>query len=214
MGGVKTKTQTKPLDPVHHRAVVAALQQAVVAATEGDIPYVATGSLASNAWGRPLPVEDIDIVVSPRDARRYLETLDKAGFDTEETFPQWLYKASNGEATIDVIFEMQGAMYLDDEMLDRSSTISMDGVEARVIGPEDFIVSQAMSAREDTPDYWYNGLGVIARTALDWDYLAARAGRGPRRVLSLLLYAQADDLPVPQDVIEQLFEVVVAGAIE
>ncbi len=48
----------------------------------------------------------------------------------------------------------------------------------RLMAAEDFIVSQAMSAKEDTPDYWYNALGVLAKSKLDWDYLVERASRG------------------------------------
>ena len=41
---------------------------------------------------------------------------------------------------------------------------------------------------------------------LDWDYLERRARRAPRRVLSLLIYAQSIDLFVPNRVIRSLFE--------
>ena len=44
---------------------------------------------------------------------------------------------------------------------------------------------------------------------LDWEYLTARAvHHGPRRVLSLLLYAESNDLAVPNDTVKALFEAV------
>ena len=72
--------------------------------------------------------------------------------------------------------------------------------------PEDFIVSQACSTKEDTPNYWYNALSVLGKMEFDWDYLLMRSSRGPRRVLSLLVYGQSDDLHVPERVIKRLFD--------
>jgi hypothetical protein len=54
-------------------------------------------------------------------------------------------------------------------------------------------------------------LAVVARCQLDWDYLVRRARRhGARRVLSLLLYAQSNDLVVPNGPIRALFDDVFA----
>jgi hypothetical protein len=47
-------------------------------------------------------------------------------------------------------------------------------------------------------------VAIIAKRELDWDYLLDRARRGPRRMLSLLLYAQSVDLAVPDRVIRRL----------
>jgi hypothetical protein len=47
---------------------------------------------------------------------------------------------------------------------------------------------------------------VVAAGALDWDYLVRRAAKGPRRVLSLLLYATSLDLVVPARVIRAIHD--------
>ena len=59
-------------------------------------------------------------------------------------------------------------------------------------------------AAEAQPRHWYDALGIVATTDLDWRYLMRRARHGIRRVLSFLLYAQSVDLPVPSWVIRDL----------
>jgi len=49
-------------------------------------------------------------------------------------------------------------------------------------------------------------VGVVRTGDLDWEYLIRRARRGPKRVLSMLLFAQSLDLLVPNTVIKTLFE--------
>ena len=61
---------------------------------------------------------------------------------------------------------------------------------------------------EYSPRHWHDALALIVACDLDWDYLARRARHGPRRVLSLLLYAQSNDLPVPARVVQDLFALV------
>lgn len=65
---------------------------------------------------------------------------------------------------------------------------------------------KAVAADEDTPRYWYDALGIIAHgDDLDWDYLVRRARQhGVRRILSLLIYAQSNDLVVPSAPIAEL----------
>ena len=65
---------------------------------------------------------------------------------------------------------------------------------------EDLIVSKALAHQEHSPRHWYDALALIAAAELDWPYLLHRARRGPKRVASLLLYAQSKDLPVPDPV--------------
>ena len=208
MGGVNENTQTKEVSPERLQAFKEVLADAVRIIEEEGVPYLGAGSLASNHWGRPSTMGDLDIVINPTDAKRLLKAFDAAGYQTDESKPQWLYKAKKGEITVDLIFQMEGALYLDDDMVERGAIEEIDGTRVRLMAPEDFIVSQAMSAKEDTPDYWYNALGVLAKSNVDWDYLVERASRGPRRVLSLIIYAQSDDLPMPDSFIRRLFETV------
>lgn len=211
MGGVGGNSQTQGISAERLGAFREVLADAVRVAEEEGIDYLIGGSIASGTWGRPASVGDIDMVISPVDAKRLLKAFEQAGYDTEVHDPRWIYKAKKDEIVVDLIFELEGAVYLEDEMVARGPIREVHGVRLRLMAPEDFVVSQALSTKEDTPDYWYNALGVIARTPLDWDYLIDRASRGPRRLLSLLIFAQSEDLVVPDTVLKRMFDATYGG---
>lgn len=190
-------------DDAAFRAVLAD----VVESVEGEaIPYLAIGGLASATYGRPRPTKDIDVLVKPEDAERCMKTLESAGFDTEEPKEDWLLKAYKNEVLVDVIFRIHNSIYLDDDMIARARRHELKGTRIAVVPAEDFIVMQACTHSEDTPHYWYNALTVIASSEIEWDYVVRRSSHGPRRVLSLLLYAQSNDLAVPDQVIRRIYD--------
>jgi hypothetical protein len=163
------------------------------------------GGIASAVFGRPRWSEDIDLLVRPEDADRTLDVLAAAGFEVHRTFPDWLYKAFREGVLVDVIFKSTGDIYLDQEMLDRSRVEMFRGRAIPVVSAEDLLVMKALAHSEPTPRYWHDALGVVTRADLDWEYVLGRARHGPRRVLSLLLYAQSNALAVPDDVVGRLF---------
>jgi hypothetical protein len=182
------------------------------AALEADgVDYVLMGGVGSAAVGRPRWTHDIDFFVRPEDAPRVLRVLRDAGFTTEETYADWLFKAFKEEVLVDIIFKSAGGIYLDDEMLDRSSYGDFKGQKVRLIPSEDLLVIKAVVNDEHIPRHWYDALGLISFCPLDWDYLVRRAKQfGARRVLSLLLYAQSNDLVVPAGPIRELFHAIYA----
>jgi predicted nucleotidyltransferase len=186
-----------------------ALAETVAAIRSAGVDVLLIGGVSTSAFARPRVTDDIDVFVRPDSAQRALGALASAGFRTEQTDPNWIYKAFKHGVLVDVIFRSTGDLYVDDEMLSRADEIEHMGVTAPLVAPEDLLVIKAVAAGEDTPHHWYDALAVIARCRLDWEYLARRARQsGPRRILSLLLYAESNDLAVPADVIEDLFEVV------
>jgi predicted nucleotidyltransferase len=186
-----------------------ALAEAVAALRRADVEFVIIGGMSTAAFARPRVTNDIDVFVRPDAAPRALQALAGAGFRTEETDPNWIYKAFKHGVLVDVIFRSTGDLYLDDEMLRRADEQEHLGVEAPLVSPEDLLVIKAVAANEDSPHHWHDALAVIARCEIDWRYLLLRARQaGPRRILSLLLYAESNDLAVPAEVIEELFEVV------
>ena len=208
MGGVDQSAQTREVTPEQREAFRQVLAEAIGIVEGEGAPYLAAGSVASNHWGRPSAIGDIDLLVDPTDAKRLLKAFDAVGFDTEVSDPMWLYKATKKDVTVDLIFEMEETMHLDEAMVGHGSIHEVEGTRVRLLSAEDFIVSQALSVGEDTPDYWYNALAVLAVSNVDWDYLVERARRGPRRVLSLLTFAQSTDLPIPEFAIRRLFEMI------
>jgi predicted nucleotidyltransferase len=187
--------------------MVSSVVAEVIEALEADgVPHLLMGGAGAQTFARPRQTDDIDVFVQPADARRALEVLDKAGFHTEETYPSWLYKAVCHGVLVDVIFRSSGGVYLDDEMLARGQRREYRGTEALLMSPEDLLVVKAMAATEETPHHWYDALALIARRDLDWDYVLVRSRVGPRRVLSLLLYAESVDLAVPPEAVALLYE--------
>ncbi|MDQ4149951.1 MAG: nucleotidyltransferase family protein [Actinomycetota bacterium] len=193
-------------DPGRAERFQSVLSEAIAVADQNDFPYVVAGSIASVSWGRPGSFGDIDFLIDRQDAKAWLKALEAAGFETEETFPQWLFKAFKLGITVDVIFEMAGPLYLEPQMLERASMVEIEGTKLRLMSPEDFVVCQALSLKEDTPVYWFNAMGVISRRQIDWDYIVDMSPRGPRKLLSFLLLAQSEDLPVPDSVIRRIFD--------
>jgi predicted nucleotidyltransferase len=186
-----------------------ALAEAVQAIERKGLPYLLMGGAGSVTFGRPRTTDDVDLFVRADDARRVLDVLEAAGFETTETELSWLHKAFRYGVLVDVIFRSAGGIYLDDEMLRRGQRRTYRGTDALIMCPEDLVVIKALAASEAATRHWYDALALIARCALDWSYLLDRARRsGPRRVLSLLLYGESEDLAVPAHVIESLLEAV------
>lgn len=178
------------------------LADAVRAIEEKHLPYLLMGGAGSVTFGRPRLTDDLDLFVRPEDAS---DVLRAAGFETTETDLTWLHKAFRRGVLVDVIYRSAGEIYLDREMLRRGTRRRYRGTDALMMCPEDLVVIKAIAASEDAVRHWYDALALIANCELDWDYLVGRARRaGPRRLLSLLLYAESDDLPVPAEVIESL----------
>jgi predicted nucleotidyltransferase len=186
-----------------------AFGEAVAALQAADVPFLLMGGVSTSAFARPRITDDIDVFVRPDQARPTLRALEAVGFETEEHDEGWLFKAFKYGVLVDVIFRSSGDVYVDDEMLARADVQEYWGVKAPFIAPEDLLVIKAVAATEHGSHHWYDALAVISRCSLDWDYLLRRArSAGPRRVLSLLLYAESNDSAVPAEVIETLFEAV------
>ena len=167
------------------------------------------GGIGSAAMARPRKTDDIDVFVHVEDADALLDHLDAHGFEVERTDPRWLYKAHRRGVLVDVIFRSAGDIYLDQQVLDHAERCEYHGVEIRAVSPEDLLVIKAVTASEHRSHHWYDALGIISLCDLDWAYLSERARRcGPRRVLSLLLYAESMDLTVPAETVHVLFHAI------
>jgi predicted nucleotidyltransferase len=187
-------------------SVAAALRDVVGAFEAADIHYLLIGGLASTVLGRPRFTDDIDVFVYREEAERALEALAGAGFETEETNPEWIYKGRRDGVLVDVIFWVKGDIYLDEEMLERAPREEFEGIVVNVVPPEDLIVIKAAVHDEQNPHHWGDALGLIAVAELDWEYLARRARHSARRVLALLIYAQSNDLVITDEIVRSLYE--------
>jgi predicted nucleotidyltransferase len=185
-----------------HRALALAAE----ALENAHIAHVFMGGVASIVLGRTSWTHDIDVFIAGADEPTALDALVEAGFSVEPIDSTWLSKVRFGDVVVDLIRCASGPIFLDDEMLERAVPATVWGTKVKVIPAEDLVVTKALAHAEDTAHYWWDALAIIAGVELDWAYLLKRARRGPRRVLSLLLYAQSMDLMVPDTAVHRLVE--------
>lgn len=193
---------------VDQEALVRVLAETSEALDPTGIPYVFIGGLPLSVYGRPKPIEDLDVMVRHEDVEKTMQVLSDAGFDTKEASEEWLHKAAKDGVLVDVITRSEGDLYLDDDLLARSLEREYRGQKVKLVGPEDLLVMKAVAHDEDTPHYWHDALAVIVSVELDWDYLVRRSRHGAKRVMSLLIYAQSADLYVPDEAIDELYRAV------
>lgn len=182
------------------------LDRTVAVLDDAGIEYLMMGGIASSCLGRERWTHDIDLFTRPAEALRALDALGRAGFETEETYPEWLFKAGRDGQLVDIIFCSAGGVTVDSEMVRRAPTSTFMGRQVRTVPAEDLIVIKALVAAEHAPRHWYDALAILAAAEIDWEYLMRRARLGIRRVMALLLFAQSADLPVPHWVVAEMFE--------
>lgn len=195
---------------VDHATFVRVLEESVAVAERSGVPYAVMGGIASSALGRDRWTHDVDVFVRRQDAGQLLRRYAEAGFDVEQRDEAWLYKAWRDQVMVDLIFEVNSGstdpIDFDDEMRARVQEVTFEGVRLPVLSPEDLVVIKAVVHKEHRARHWFDALGLIGAGGLDWEYLLRRARqRSPRRVLSLLLYAQSDGLEVPDRVVRALW---------
>jgi predicted nucleotidyltransferase len=187
------------------------LGDAARALADAGMPYLVFGSLAVSTYGKEMASEDVDILIRPTDERRALHALAAAGFETDETDQTWLSKAVRDGVLVDLMVQLSGDLFLDDEMLERARRTDIRGVPVALISPEDQLLVAAATNTPETENQWYDAISILMRTRLDWPYLLERSRVAPRRVLALLIYAESDDIEVPRDAIDDLFARIYAG---
>jgi predicted nucleotidyltransferase len=161
--------------------------QTAAALQQSGVTHLFMGGLVSAVLGRDRWTHDIDVFVKPEDAREALDALRKAGFETQETDPSWLFKAVKEHVLVDVIFLSDGRIVVDDEMVRRARQVQVQGCSVPAIPVEDLIVVKALVHKERSPWHWFDALALLRRDDVDWDYLVRRATQyGPYRILSLL----------------------------
>ncbi|HVL90167.1 MAG TPA: nucleotidyltransferase [Actinomycetota bacterium] len=174
------------------------------------VPYLVIGSIAADVCGSegPWPREgsDIDLFLTESDARRAHAILGENGFHIEDTDEDWLLKAYREGVLIDLIFRAASTITLDEEMLERARTKTVEGRRVRIIAPEDYIVIQSRTFSRETPSHWFSACAVLEKSSIDWDYLLRRAEDRRDRAMALLMFARSNGITVPGNVLDRLYE--------
>jgi osmotically-inducible protein OsmY len=135
-----------------------------------------------------------------------LRVLSEHGFRTEKFDIEWLFKAFRDDILVDIIFKSEGEMYFDEEVQGHRKMMEYHGRKVPVVSPEDLIIIKCAVHYEGGPHHWHDALAILANATIDWNYLIKRARKASRRVLSLLLYAQSNDILIPNWAISQLYD--------
>ena len=159
--------------------LLAAAKKAAATLREADIPFLLAGGLACWARGGPATEHDVDLCIRKDDADRALEALAAVGMRTERPPEQWLVKAYEGEALIDLIFEPAGHE-VGDDFFDRADELSVEAVRMPVMAVDDVLVTKLLSLTEHHLDY--DSLLELARPLreqIDWDAVRKRTDESP-----------------------------------
>lgn len=175
---------------------------------EAKIPFALIGGVAASGLGRPRSTHDIDIFVRPEDAEATIRALARREFRTEKFDIEWLFKAFKDDILVDIIFRSKGDIYFDEEMQAHRHSVDFHGRKIPVVSPEDLTIIKCAVHYEGGPHHWHDALAILSHANIDWNYLLRRARRAPRRLLSLLIYAQSSDILIPNHVIAHLYDFV------
>jgi hypothetical protein len=167
--------------------IVEALRAAVPVLHAAEIPFLLGGSMAVWAHGGPEPVNDLDLMLRPEDARRAQEALVEAGFRPEDPPEEWLLKAWHGDVLVDLIFAPRGVP-ITDEVLARGHERSLSAIRLRVMSLEDVLTSKLLALDEHQLDMAYLLQLVRAvREQVDFDELRRRTDDSPYAAAFLTL---------------------------
>ena len=173
------------------------LKKAAASLREAEVPFLLGGGLAAWARGGPETEHDLDLMVRPGDAPRAIETLAGAGFRIANPPEEWLYKAWDGNALIDVIYEPSGGP-VDDAMFERAEELDVNAVTMQVMSLEDVMSTKLLSLREHEVDY--ESVLEIARALreqIDWDVVHERTQRSPYARAFFYLAGELGVIEVP-----------------
>jgi predicted nucleotidyltransferase len=147
--------------------------------TDQGVPFVVSGAFALQTHtGIYRDTKDLDLFLSTEDAQRAIQVLQEDGFQCEVADPVWLAKAHRGEFFVDLITGMcNGVVKVDRSWIDRATPSELFGVQVRVLGPEELILSKLFVTRRER----FDGADIVhviygTHGQLDWDWLLQSVG--------------------------------------
>jgi predicted O-methyltransferase YrrM len=150
-----------------------------VALGQAQIPYALCGGYAAWARGAPEPSHDADFVISEDSVEQAKKALAEAGLDVREPAEDWLFKAYNGDALIDVLFRMVGQP-VDPQVFERATTLEVLAVRMPVLSATDNFSAQLRVMNEHYCDFGRLLPRARAlREQIDWDQVRAEAVGDP-----------------------------------
>lgn len=191
------------------RRAAEVFREVIAVLDDASFDYAIGGGISTDYWtGGADSLNDIDILVREEDAPKILERLSKAGYRVAEMEHSWLHKAFKDDVTIDLMFELKNGTRFDDQLKTHMSQGDLFGTTANIVSAEDQVASLTGTLdRETVGQHWYSVIDLMAKNDLDWEYVLERAQLIPLKMLSVVYYAVAEQVPVQKGVIEQLVQI-------
>lgn len=172
----------KPTGDDFYRIAIDILQEA-------KIPFLVGGAYALRVYaGIIRDTKDFDVFVREKDVRPALEAFERAGFESEITFPHWLAKAHCGDCFVDLIFRAgNGLCDVDDAWFERAEHCEMLGKKILLCPAEEVLRMKIYIMERERFD-GADVLHLLRQSAeeIDWQYLLQRIGPDWRVLLSHL----------------------------
>jgi hypothetical protein len=194
----------EPITPrFYHRALRALRAE--------DIPFLVGGAYALRAYTAvERDTKDLDVFIRRSDLDAALAVLERAGCETELTYPHWLAKAYAGPHFIDFIFNMaNGTDPVDDGWFEHALESELFGQTVLFLAVEEMICSKLFTldrGRYDGADIAH--LLRASADRLDWRRVLQRTGQHWRVLLShLVLFGYiypGEDMRIPRSVLHDL----------
>ena len=165
---------------------------AMAALEKNKVSFLVGGAFAFGRYtGIIRHTKDFDIFLKDEDLPAARAALEKAGYNTELTFPHWLAKAyhPSGEYFIDLIFSSgNGVAGVDDAWFEHAVPETVLERPCRIVPPEEIIWSKSFVMERER----YDGADVahLLRSCadrLDWERLLDRYGDKWRVLMSYLV---------------------------
>ncbi|MFD1504620.1 nucleotidyltransferase [Georgenia yuyongxinii] len=122
------------------------------ALSAADIPFALAGGYAAWVHGAPESDHDVDFAILEKDVDRAKEALGSTALEVEQPVENWLFKAYNEGALVDVIFKVSGD-HVTPELLERAERFDVLGVNMPVLPATDVVASKLGVLTEHRCDY-------------------------------------------------------------
>lgn len=159
--------------------LTASMKKAAAALRDAGVPHLLGGGLGLWAYGAPESSHDIDFLVRRVDATRAADALADLGMRIEQPPEDWLLKAFDGEAMIDLIYEPTSGP-ITAETIASGHDLEVLAMRIPVARLEEVFVQKLLALTQHEPDY-SNVLepARALREQVDWNEVRTRTESTP-----------------------------------
>lgn len=177
--------------------LLSTLRTAAFALKRAGIRFALAGSFAVHARGGPLPEHDVDFFLRAEDRDNAAAALAACGLRIEQPPLDWLFKAYDGDALVDLIHAPMRRP-VDLPLLDRADEMDVAALRMPVLAATDLVTYKLLTFNEHTCDFASAIPTARAlREQVDWDAVAAETAESPFAAVFLDLLRRLDIVASP-----------------